>query len=138
MYGHYGRRFHLHDPSNAYIPPIDPPEDGVGFDKKKLKRLARMSIVRKRNREYITNRLVEDNFEGETRLRRGYDYPKLLQAEEGEDDLPLGKFNGRKFFRGECRRIVLETEVKMKEDEMQDFLMDLIPNSLLDASDDGK
>jgi hypothetical protein len=57
------------------------PEQGVGFDKKKVKRWARISIVRKKNRKYI-NELLEDNYEGDTRLLSGYDYPRGTVAGE--------------------------------------------------------
>jgi hypothetical protein len=140
MYSHYGRRFHLHDASNTYMdsPEQGMYEQGVGFDKKKVKRWARISIVRKKNREYI-NQLLEDNYEGDTSLLSGYDYPRPLQPtqyeEEEEDDLFEAKLNARRFFRRECRRIVTETVTKIKEDETVEHET---PSFCVYATNDGK
>jgi hypothetical protein len=57
----------MHDPSNTYM---HSPEQVDEFDKKKVKRWARIYIVQLKNRDYI-RQLLEGNFEEDPEL---YDF----------------------------------------------------------------
>jgi hypothetical protein len=123
----------MHDPSNTYM---HSPEQVDEFDKKKVKRRARIYIVQLKNRDYI-RQLLEGNFEEDPELYDFYNYPRPLQFThyDRDDGTPDEKLAARLFFHRECLRIRKETGVKIQEDETGGYKT---PYYLLDARGDGK